>query len=91
MVDVNGIRRRRRRFVPIERGIYPRDDRPSVRVGGRFAREVPGVELGEGGVEVVGVEPDTATIRSSASISMMQSASVWKSSGRWSCPRSGHE
>ncbi len=29
-----------------------------MRVGGRFAGEVPGVELGEGGVEVVEVEHD---------------------------------
>ena len=36
----------------------PDDDRPRVRVGGRFAGEVAGVELLEGGVDVVGVELD---------------------------------
>ena len=44
--------------MPVERGVRPRDDRPCVRVGGRFAGEVPGVELREGGVDVVGVERD---------------------------------
>ena len=34
------------------------DDRPRVRVGGCFAGEVPGIELCEGGVEVVEVERD---------------------------------
>ena len=33
-----------------------RDDRPRVRVGGRFAGEVSGVELREGGVNVIGIE-----------------------------------
>ena len=44
--------------MPVERGVGPRDDRPRVRVGGRFAGEVPGVEFGEGGVDVVEVERD---------------------------------
>ena len=35
-----------------------RDNRPRVRVGGRFAGEVAGVELRDGGVEVVEVECD---------------------------------
>ena len=50
--------RRRWQFVPVERGVGLRDDRPRVRVGGRFAGEVPRVELGDGGVEVVEVERD---------------------------------
>ena len=37
-------------------GIGPRDERPGVRVACRFAGEVPGLELLEGGVDVVGVE-----------------------------------
>ena len=41
-----------------ERGVASRDHRPRVRVGGRFAGEVPRVELGDGGVEVVEVEHD---------------------------------
>ena len=52
------VRRRRRQLVPVERGVGPRDDRPRVRVGGRFAGEVSGVELLEGGVDVVEVERD---------------------------------
>src|ERR1700727_3938238 len=49
---------RRRNFVPVERGVATSDNRPCVRVGGRFACEVSGIELGEGGVDVVNVEPD---------------------------------
>ncbi len=40
-----------------------------MRVGGRFAGEVPGVELFEGGVDVVEVEHDDRRDLSSASIS----------------------
>ena len=58
VVDVHPVRRRRGQFVPVERGVGLRDDRPRVRVGGRFAGEVSGVELLEGGVDVVGVEHD---------------------------------
>ena len=58
VVDVHPVRRRRGEFVPVECGVDPRDDRPRVRVGGRFAGEVSGVELREGGVDVVGVEHD---------------------------------
>jgi len=49
--DVRGV-------VLVERGIRVRDDLPGVRVGGRFAREVAGVELDDGAVEVVGIERD---------------------------------
>ena len=58
VVDVHPIRCRRRELVPVERGVALRDDRPRVRVGGRFAGEVSGVEFGEGGVDVVEVERD---------------------------------
>ena len=34
-----------------------------LRMGGRFAREVPGVEFRERGVDVVGVEDDRRWIR----------------------------
>ena len=44
--------------MPVELGIGARNDRPRVRVRGRFAGEVPGVEFGEGGVDVVEVERD---------------------------------
>ena len=37
----------------------PRDERPRVRMSRRFAGEVPGIEFGQGGVEVVGVEHDS--------------------------------
>ena len=59
VVDVHPVRRRRGKFVPVERGVGPRDDRPRVRVRGRFAGEVPGVEFLEGGVDVVEVERDS--------------------------------
>ncbi len=72
-----------REFVPVERGAGPRDDRPRVRVCGRFAGEVPGIEFREGRVDVVGVERRRrAAIRPSASISTMFSTSVWNASGR---------
>ena len=58
VVDVHTVRRRRGQFAPVECGVGLRDDRPRVRVGGRFAGEVAGVEFGEGGVDVVEVERD---------------------------------
>ena len=58
MIDENRIRRRRGRFAPVEPGVDPCNHRPRVRVGGRFAREVSGIELREGGVDVVEVEHD---------------------------------
>ena len=58
VVDVDPVRRRRGQLVPVERGVGLGDDRPCVRVGGRFAGEVAGVEFGEGGVDVVEVEHD---------------------------------
>ena len=47
-----------REFAPVERGVGSRDDRPRVRVVGRFAGEVPGIEFFEGGVDIVEVERD---------------------------------
>ena len=92
VVDVHPVRRRRGKLVPVERGVAARDDRPRVRVGGRFAGEVAGVELGEGGVDVVEVEQRRApTIRSSASISTTSSTSVWNASGRVAIREVGHE
>ena len=44
--------------MSVERGVSPRNDRPGVRVGGSFAGEVSGVELLEGGVDVVEIERD---------------------------------
>ena len=71
------------KLAPVERGVGLRDDRPCVRVGGRFAGEVSGVELLEGGVDVVEVEHDELpTICSSALISTMSSNSVWNASAR---------
>ena len=58
MIGENRIRRRRRRFAPVEPGVDPCNHRPRVRVGGRFAGEVSGIELREGGVDVVDVEHD---------------------------------
>ena len=58
MVDIDPIRRRRGKFVPIERRVGLRDDRPRMRMGRGFAGEVPGIELLEGGVDVVKVEHD---------------------------------
>ena len=40
----------------MKRGITSCDDRPCVRVGGRFAGNVARIEFGDGGVEVVEIE-----------------------------------
>ena len=56
MIDVHPVRCCRGEFAPIECGVRPRDDRPRVRVSGRFTGEISGVELFEGGVDVVEVE-----------------------------------
>ena len=58
VVDVHPIWCCRGKFAPVDRGVALCDHRPRVRVGRRFAGEVPGVELRDGGVEVVGVEHD---------------------------------
>src|ERR1700722_9234869 len=58
MIDVHPVLRRREEFVSVVRGLDLREGRPRVRVDGRFAGEVAGVEFLEGGVDVVGVERD---------------------------------
>src|ERR1700759_1754064 len=58
MVDAGEVRGNRRQFAPVERGVTLRDYRPGVRIRRRFACEVPTVELSDGGVEVVEIEPD---------------------------------
>ena len=58
VIDVNRIRRRRGKFVPIEPGGDPCNDRPCIRVRGGFACAVTGVEFLERGVGVVKVEHD---------------------------------
>ncbi len=58
VVDVHPVRRRRGEFAAVEPGVGSCDDRPRVRVRGRFAGEVSSVELFERGVDVVGVEDD---------------------------------
>src|SRR5947209_7816252 len=57
---VDGDPVRRRDFVPVERGVGGCDDRPGLRVGGRFTGEVAGIEFLEGGVNVVGVICDAS-------------------------------
>ena len=56
------------------------DHRPRMRVSGRFAGEVSGIEFLEGSLEVVEVERDERATRSSALISMMPSTSVTNAS-----------
>ena len=58
VVDVYPVRCRRGEFVSVECGVVLRDDRPRVRVAGRFAGEVSGIEFRERGVDVVEVEGD---------------------------------
>ena len=56
VVDVHKVRCRRGYLPPVEVGVASGDDRPRVHVGGCLPGEVPGVELGECGVDVVGIE-----------------------------------
>ena len=58
MVDVHPVRRPRGEFASVECRGGSDDDRPCLCGRGRFAGEVPGVEFGEGSVDVVGVESD---------------------------------
>src|ERR1700751_5982883 len=58
VVEAHRIRCRRADFAPIVCNEYTGDHRPGARMGRRFAGEVPCVELGDGGVEVVGIEHD---------------------------------
>ena len=58
VVDTDPVGRRREEFVPVDCGVRLHDGRPGAPVGGRFAGDIAGVELGEGGVEVVEVERD---------------------------------
>ena len=77
-------------FVPIERGVGPRDHRPRPRVGRRLAGEVPGIELLEGGIDVVDVEND---VRRDPSVGVdLDDAeySTWNASGRWCVPSIAH-
>ncbi len=77
VVDAHHVRRCRREFAPIVRNVCIRNHRPGIRVRGRFASEIAGVELFEGGVDVVGVERRRRpTSRSSASISMITQDAV---------------
>ena len=67
MVDVDPVRCCWRQLVSIGRGEGLRDERPCVRVSGRFACKVPGIQFVEGSVEIVGIRNSTrAAIRSSA-------------------------
>src|SRR5271156_2259467 len=58
VVNVHPLWRRRGELTPVERGIRTCDGRPRLRVGGGFAGEVSGIELRDGGVDVVEVERD---------------------------------
>src|ERR1700722_3557813 len=58
MIDDVPIRCRRGNLMPVDRGEGPDDNRPRARVRGGLSGHVPGVEFGEGTVEVVGFEGD---------------------------------
>src|SRR5690348_5175025 len=58
MIDIHRIRCRRGKFLPIEPGLSPHNHRPSLRVCGGFAGEIPGIKFFEGGIYVVDVEQD---------------------------------
>ena len=86
VVDVHPVRCRRGEFAPVERGEGPRDERPRVRVGGRFAGEVTGIELCEGGVDVVEVEHDDRRDPLGGVDLVEEERLGVKSSGPWSGP-----
>ena len=87
VVNDDVTRRRRWDFVPVERGVAPGDDRPGLYVPGRFAGEIAGIELGDGGRRSRRRQYEiTATIRSSALIPAMVSISVRNASGPSSRP-----
>src|SRR6185437_4744534 len=58
MVDVYQVWSGRGHLAAIERGVYVCNRRPSLCMGGRFSRGVPGVELRDRRVEVVQIEHD---------------------------------
>ena len=76
VVDVDPVRRRRGKFVPVERGVGACDDRPRVRVGGRFAGEVRASSSSKAASMSSGSNTTRAAIRLSASISTMPSISA---------------
>ena len=89
MVDGNVVHRGE--FVPIERGAFPRNNRPRVRMSGSFASEVSSIEFPERGVDVVGVEEDAR--RESGRLRRSRttpSTSVRNASGRLSRPDNAH-
>ena len=58
VVDVDPAGRHLGKFSSVEPGKGDREARPRLRVGRSFAGEVAGIELSDGGVEVVEVEDD---------------------------------
>src|ERR1700739_702863 len=60
VIDIHEVRCRLTQFAQCERGVTSRAERPRVRMGGRLSSEVAGVELGDGGLEVVQVERDVS-------------------------------
>src|ERR1700710_438293 len=58
VVNVHPVRRRREELAPVKARVGVNDYRPPARMTGRFAREVAGIELGDGSVEVVDVKCD---------------------------------
>jgi len=56
MVNAHPIGRSREKLAPVETGITCCDDGPRVRVGGGFACDIAGFELGNSRVEVCEVE-----------------------------------
>ena len=80
VVDIYPVRRRRGEFVPVDCGVGPRDDRPAVRVRGRFAGEVAGIELREGGAESSGSNTTLAATGRRRRSRAMRSTSVMNAS-----------
>ena len=58
VVDIDHIGRQEGQLVSVDCDVTPHNGRPHGRVRCRFAGEVSGIKLGDGGVEVVGVESD---------------------------------
>ena len=76
------VRRCRGEFLSVELGVSPCDDRPRLGICGRFAGKVARVELGDGGLEVVGVERDARPRSGRRRRSRLRhKSSTWNDSG----------
>ena len=91
VVDVDPFRCRRRKLLAIDRGAGVHDGRPCLRVGRGLPGKVSRIELREGAVDVVRIEPDRGN-DSSVDVDLCDADRLMRNaSGRWSLPSSVNE